>query len=69
MMQNYHCTDAMCGRTNEQVPRIYSNFFELPEEGEGLDLNLGLVTLLDGEDLLDDLALGVSLSRRANFYF
>ena len=47
---------------------------ELLEEGEGLDLDLGLVALLDGEDLLDDLALGVGLRPQVGeldvtFYF
>ena len=47
---------------------------ELLEEGKGLDLDLGLVVLLDGEDLLDDLALVVRLRPQvgelaATFYF
>ena len=47
---------------------------ELLEEGEGLDQDLGLVTLLDDEDLLDDLALGVCLRPQVGelavtFYF
>ena len=47
---------------------------ELPEEGDGLDLDLGLVALLDGEDLLDDLALDVGLRPQVGelvvtFYF
>ena len=50
------------------------NVKELLEEGEGLDQDLSLVALLDGEDLLDDLALGVGLRPQvgelaATFYF
>ena len=47
---------------------------ELLDGGEGLDLVLGLVALLDGEDPLDDLALDVGLRPQVGelavtFYF